>query len=333
MLKLVSSQEPHSQQRLDTARRTLETEIAGLQELASSLDSELALEFPRAVEVIRAAEGRVIVSGIGKSGHIGRKIAATLASTGTRALFMHAAEASHGDLGMVSSEDVVLALSWSGETAELKDLVTYCARYKITLVAITSNRDSALGRAADVKLILPRAQEACPLGLAPTTSTVMQLALGDALAVALLEDRKFTPENFRLYHPGGKLGAALVSVDEVMREAASVETVSPDDDMATALIKMSANGNGCVVVLDADQAIAGIITDGDLRRKMCPELPGLKVAHVMTPSPLVVAPDMLAASALAAMSENKVSALIVSPDSRSFQGIVTMHLMLAKAVA
>lgn len=333
MLELISSAEPHSRRRLQSGRRTIDIEIAGLRQLAAALDRELAAEFPEAVKVIRAAAGRVVVSGIGKSGHIGRKIAATLASTGTRALFMHAAEASHGDLGMVCEDDVVLALSWSGETAELKDLVTYCSRYKIPLIAITSSYKSALGRAADVKLILPKIQEACPLGLAPTTSTTMQLALGDALAVALLEDRGFTPENFRLYHPGGRLGAALVSVADVMRQAASVETVAPHDDMATALIRMSANGNGCVVVLGSDQTIAGIITDGDLRRKMCSELPELKVEQVMTPTPLTVAPDVLAAAALGMMSDNQVSALVVSPNGRAFHGVVTMHLMLAKGVA
>lgn len=325
--------DPSRQQCLANGLKAIRTEIDGLSALAATLQRDLCDEFPRAVETIRACTGRVIVSGIGKSGHIGRKIAATLASTGTPALFMHAAEASHGDLGMVTQQDVVLALSWSGETSELKDLVTYCTRHKVPLIGLTSNRESALGRAATIRLILPKVQEACPHGLAPTTSTTMQLALGDALAVALLEDRQFTPQNFRLYHPGGKLGAALLTVADVMRPASSVETVTPEDSMAVALIRMSANGNGCVVVLDNQGDVAGIITDGDLRRHMSPDLPGKKVSEVMTRSPLTIAPDALAAAALALMSDRQVSSLVVSSEGNVFTGVVTMHLLLAKGVA
>ena len=284
--------------------------------------------FARAVETIGAATGRTIVTGMGKSGHVARKIAATLASTGAPAYFVHPGEASHGDLGMIRSGDVILALSWSGETAELADIITYSRRFAIPLVAITSGAESALGREADVRLCMPRAEEACPNGLAPTTSTTMQLAVGDALAVALLEAKGFTAQDFRLFHPGGKLGARLTFLRDVMHAGERLPLVRDDAQMGEAVVEISAKGFGCVGVLDAQGKLAGIVTDGDLRRHMRPDLMSARVSDVMTRGPQVGAPDQLAAEALQLISSRKIGALFVVNEAGRPLGIVHLHDLL-----
>ena len=252
---------------LQSAQRTLATEIEGLQSLSAALGDS----FEHAVSVLAEISGRVIVSGMGKSGHVGAKIAATLASTGTPAQFVHPGEASHGDLGMITPADAVLTLSWSGETAELANLIDYAKRFSIPLIALTSGPDSMLGRQADICIALPKTTEACPNGLAPTTSTTMQLALGDALAVALLEERKFTPSDFKNFHPGGKLGAGLVLVQDVMFTGDELPLVPLGTRMDEALIVMTEKGFGCLGIQTPDDKLTGIISDGDLRRHMSAE--------------------------------------------------------------
>src|SRR5918999_14698 len=269
-----------------SALRTLATERDGIAVLMNALEGKLGASFTTAVELIAEAKGRVIVTGRGKSGHIGRKIAATLASTGTAAYYVHPGEASHGDLGMIQPEDVIVALSWSGETAELADLVAYAKRFRLGLIAITANEASSLGRQADACLALPKALEACPNGLAPTTSTTMQLVIGDALAVALLERRGFTAEHFRVFHPGGKLGAQLTLVRDVMHTGERLPIVPVGTRMAQALTVQSEKSFGCVIVVNADGTLAGIITDGDVRRHMSGDLLERTVEEVMTPDPI-----------------------------------------------
>ncbi|WP_460450640.1 KpsF/GutQ family sugar-phosphate isomerase [Alsobacter sp. SYSU BS001988] len=297
-----------------SALRTIEAERAGLDAVAAALGDGLGASFCAAVDLIAGATGRVIVTGMGKSGHVGRKIAATLSSTGTPAYFVHPAEASHGDLGAIQAGDVILALSWSGETSELSDLVAYARRFRVGLIGVTANPDSALGREADVCLTLPKAREACPNGLAPTTSTTMQLALGDALAVALLEGRSFSSQDFRVFHPGGKLGAQLKQVRAVMHTGDRLPLVPRGARMSDAIMAISQKGFGCVVVTEPDGRIAGIVTDGDLRRHMQPALMTLSVDEVMTPNPTTVAPSLLVAEALEIVETRKIGALIVAED-------------------
>src|SRR5215210_3775567 len=264
-----------------SALRTLATERDGIAVLMNALEGSLGGGFTAAVDLLAAAKGRVIVTGMGKSGHIGRKIAATLASTGTPAHYVHPGEASHGDLGMIQPDDAILALSWSGETTELSDLIAYAKRFRVAVVGVTSKRASTLGRQADICLALPEAQEACPNGLAPTTSTTMQLALGDALAVALLERRGFTAQDFRIFHPGGKLGAQLKLVRDVMHTGARLPIVTVGATMTEAIAEISAKGFGSVIVVEGNGSLAGIVTDGDLRRHMRPDLASLSVEAVM----------------------------------------------------
>ena len=322
-----------------SALRTLRLERAGIAALEAALAAAgangLGQSFDAAVEMIRQSPGRVIVTGMGKSGHVGRKITATFASTGTPAYFVHPGEASHGDLGMIQAGDLILALSWSGETSELVDIITYSRRYRIGLVAITSNPDSALGREADVSLILPKSEEACPNGLAPTTSTTMQLAIGDALAVALLEARGFTAQDFRLFHPGGKLGAQLSFVRDVMHSGDAMPVVSHDARMEDAVIEMTGKRLGCVAVVDEQGRLAGIVTDGDLRRHMksSADLLGSPVRTVMTTTPMTIAPDVMAAEALAVLNEKKRNVLIVVDAARKPVGIVHLHDLYAIGIA
>lgn len=318
---------------VQSALRTLELERAGLDSLAAALDGALGRAFAEAVALIGGCSGRVIVTGMGKSGHVARKISATLASTGAPAIYVHPAEASHGDLGMIQTQDVILALSWSGETPELADLITYAGRFRIPLVAMTSREDSALARAADVRLVLPAAEEACPNGLAPTTSTTMQLTLGDALAVALLEARGFTAQDFRVFHPGGKLGAKLVLVRDLMHRAETLPLTPLGATMAQAVLEISSKGFGCVGVVDAEGRLAGIVTDGDLRRHMRPDLMTAPVAEVMTRNPRSVAPEALAAAALEVMNAKKIMALFVVDAAGAPCGLVHMHDLLRLGVA
>ena len=302
---------------LDTARRVIRTEIDGLQALAAGLDDS----FDRAIEIILAARGRVVVSGMGKSGHVGRKIAATLASTGTPAQFVHPGEASHGDLGMVTENDVALVLSNSGETPELADLIAHTRRFSIPLIGVASRPGSTLLRQSDVALVLPAAPEACGSGIVPTTSTTMTMALGDALAIALMEHRKFTPEHFRTFHPGGKLGAKLSRVGDLVHR--DIPLVAEGAPMSEALLVISQKGFGVTGVTDAQGALSGIITDGDLRRHM-QGLLDLRAEQVMTRGPRTISPDKLAEEALAQMQDRKITSLFAVDGDRPV-GLLHIH--------
>ena len=317
-----------------SALRTVETERAGLNALSAALSDGLGRPFAAAVETVHAATGKVVVSGVGKSGHIARKVAATLASTGTPAFFVHPTEAGHGDLGMITEGDVILALSWSGETSELRTLVEYAGRFRIPLIALTSAAESTLARGADVALVLPRVDEACPHGLAPTTSTLMQLAMGDALAIALLERRGFTAEKFRVLHPGGKLGASLHFVRDIMHSDDEMPLIAPDATMAEAVRIISDKGLGCVGVVDGAGLLVGIVTDGDLRRHMASDLLTRTVAEVMTRNPKTVPPDCLVGEALAMMNmtPRPFTVVFVVENGRP-AGIVHMHDFLRIGVA
>jgi arabinose-5-phosphate isomerase len=319
-----------------SALRTLRLERAGIAALETALSgpyTRLGDDFAAAVALLLDVRGRVIVTGMGKSGHVGRKLAATLASTGTPAAFVHAAEASHGDLGMIQSTDAVLALSWSGETSELAHIITYARRFGVPLVAVTSNAESALGRAASLCLALPRAEEACPNGLAPTTSTTMQLAIGDALALALLEARGFSAYDFKTLHPGGKLGSQLTYVRDVMHAGEELPRVTTGAAMAEAIVEMTGKRFGCVCVLDADGRLAGLVTDGDLRRHMGPDLMGMPVGSVMTLRPMTIGPEALAAEALAVLNDQRRSVLPVVNQDGAPVGILHLHDLYAIGVA
>jgi len=312
---------------LASARRTLLKEQQGLEQLNVALDGPFGVAFEKAVNLIGQAEGRVILSGVGKSGHIARKIAATMASTGTPAQFVHATEASHGDLGMVTQQDLIIVLSHSGETTELKDMLMYSRRFNVSLVAITSVADSTLARTADVALCMPRAPEACPRGLAPTTSTTMQLAVGDALAIALLEAKGFSAHDFHQFHPGGKLGAALSHAGDIMHQGEAVPTVGQGTVMSDALIVISEKSFGCVGVTNGDGELVGVVTDGDLRRHMGPELIGKPVDEVMSTEPKTVAPDTLASVALEVLNSAKITSLFVVESGKPV-GILHIHDLL-----
>ncbi|MDT1060714.1 KpsF/GutQ family sugar-phosphate isomerase [Paracoccus sp. CPCC 101403] len=302
---------------LDTARRVIRAETDGLLALSDSLGDS----FDHAIGLILAAQGRVIVSGMGKSGHVGRKIAATLASTGTPAQFVHPGEASHGDLGMVTESDVALVLSNSGETPELADLIAHTRRFNIPLIGVASRADSTLLRQSDVALVLPAAPEACGSGIVPTTSTTMTMALGDALAIALMEHRKFTPDHFRTFHPGGKLGARLSRVGDMMHR--EIPLVAEDAPMSDALLVISQKGFGVTGVVDPDGRLSGIITDGDLRRHM-EGLLDHRASEVMTRNPRTISPESLAETALAEMQGRKITSLFVLEDQKP-AGLLHIH--------
>jgi arabinose-5-phosphate isomerase len=317
---------------VQSALRTLEAEGSGIAAIEAALRSDLGEPFARAASLILGAKGRLIVTGLGKSGHISRKIAATFASTGTPAFFVHAAEASHGDLGMITSDDVILALSWSGEQPEMKALITYATRFRIPVIAMTAERDSTLSQAADVALTLPKAREACPHNLAPTTSSLMMLALGDALAIALLEGRGFTSVDFSVLHPGGKLGAMLKHISDIMHTGAAVPLKPLGTNMSEALVEMTSKGFGCVGIVDARGQLAGIVTDGDLRRHMGPDLMTALVDDVMTKNPKTIRGTSLAGEALEVLNASKITALIVTEANKPV-GIVHMHDLLRAGVA
>ncbi|MBR0754998.1 KpsF/GutQ family sugar-phosphate isomerase [Bradyrhizobium jicamae] len=317
---------------IQSALRTLDAEGSGVAAIAAALQSDLGAPFTAATDLVRKAKGRLIVTGLGKSGHIGRKVAATFASTGTPAFFVHAAEASHGDLGMITPDDVILALSWSGEQPEMRNLIAYAARFGIPLIAMTADKDSTLSKAADVQLTLPKAREACPHNLAPTTSSLMMLALGDALAIALLEGRGFTSTDFSVLHPGGKLGAMLKYTRDLMHGGDKVPLKPLGTKMSEALVEMSAKGFGCVGIVDARGLIAGIITDGDLRRHMRPDLMTLTVDEVMTRDPKTVGRDTLAGEVVEILNSAKITTLIVT-DAKKPVGIIHLHDLLRAGVA
>lgn len=313
---------------LASARSVLTSESDALRNLAGQLGDG----FVKAVRLLVACKGRAVVSGMGKSGHIARKIAATLASTGTPALFVHPGEASHGDLGMIVPDDVVIALSNSGETAELTDLVAYTRRFSIPLIAMTRGAQSSLAEAADATLLVPPVPEVCPMGLAPTTSTTMMLALGDALAVATLECKGFTADDFRNFHPGGKLGKILLLVSEVMHGGNEIPLVRETDKMAHVLVIMTEKRFGCAGICDAKGLLTGIITDGDLRRHMQNGLLEKKAQDVMTKSPMTATPSMLAAEALKILNEKKRTNLFVVEDGKPV-GILHIHDLLRAGIA
>ena len=323
----------HEAPELRTARRVLRIEAEALSALAAGLDDA----FIAAVDILDRVDGRVVVSGMGKSGHIARKIASTLASTGTPAVFIHPAEASHGDLGMLTEHDAVIVISKSGQTPELTDIVAYTRRFGIPLIAIVGRTDSTLAETTDVVLALPSTPEACPMGLAPTTSTTATLALGDALAVALLERKGFSSDQFQVLHPGGQLGKLLIKVSDIMHEGDGVPLVAPDTTMGDAVITMTSKSFGCVGVVDSSRGLLGIITDGDLRRHMAPdrlERPDLlsqTVADVMTPEPKTIRPQALAAEALGSMNASAITSLFVV-DGGAVVGIVHMHDCLRAGV-
>ena len=328
----IQTQQSPEQAAIASAIRTLDVEFDGLGRLRAALQGAMAQPFAKSIAILVAAKGRVIVTGIGKSGHVGQKIAATMASTGTPAYFVHATEASHGDLGMVTRDDAIIALSWSGETTELGNIITYSRRFRVPLIAITSKTTSALGSQADVVLELPKAKEACPHGLAPTTSTTMQLALGDALAVALLEAKGFSAHDFSLFHPGGKLGASLKYVRDLMHQGEAMPLVPESTVMADALLIMTRKSFGCVGVVAQDGRLAGMITDGDLRRHMSDKLLAMNVTELMTRTPDIIAPGILASAALEQFNAKKRTQMFVLEEGRPI-GILHVHDFLRAGVA
>ncbi|MET0545439.1 MAG: KpsF/GutQ family sugar-phosphate isomerase [Caulobacterales bacterium] len=310
------------------ARRVLRLEADALAEFSESPPAD----FAKAVDVLLELEGRVIVAGVGKSGHVARKIAATLASTGTPAMFVHPTEASHGDLGMITPHDAVIALSKSGETRELSDIVQFAKRFAIPLIGMTAKADSALGQQSDMLLLTPDAAEACDETSAPTTSTTLMMALGDALAVALLEKRGFTAQDFHVFHPGGSLGAMLKTVRDLMHGADELPLVPAGSAMKQAAQVMSDKKFGCIGIVDAQGKLAGVITDGDLRRHLGPSILDLTVDQVMTANPMTVAPETLASAALKLINERKITQLFVLDGDRRPAGLIHVHDFLKAGV-
>ena len=326
---MIANSEPQPEDAdLASARRALRLEADGISKLAEALDST----FKRALDLIAGIAGRAVVTGMGKSGHVARKIAATLSSVGTPALYVHPAEASHGDLGMIAEGDAIVALSNSGETPELSDILAYAKRHAIPLIAITTKPGSTLAEAADAALILPPSPEACPLGLAPMTSTTMMLALGDALAVALLERKGFSTDDFQVLHPGGKLGKMLLRVKDIMHDGEELPLAGPDASLADSILTMTAKRFGCVGIVDDGGRLMGVITDGDLRRHMGPGLLGYAAAQVMTDRPATIRPQALVSEALGLMNARKITNLFVV-DDRFPVGILHIHDCLHAGVA
>jgi arabinose-5-phosphate isomerase len=318
---------------------SLDAAAAGLTQMRGLLvDGALRSAFDAAAALLLGLQGRLIVTGVGKSGHVGAKLAATFASTGTPAQFVHAAEASHGDLGMIRADDAVMALSWSGETQELGDILAYCTRFRTPLIAVTGAADGTLARAADIALALPRAPEACPHNLAPTTSTTMQMAIGDALAVAVLRQRGFTASDFRAFHPGGRLGARLKPVSALMIGPPHMPTVAPEASVREAVAAISSKGFGVVGVVDGAGCLAGVITDGDIRRFVDARADtpmrvafGAPAASIMNRAPVVAPPGMLATEAVAVMENRKISSMFVVEDARPM-GVVTLLQFLRSGI-
>lgn len=317
--------------RISAARRTIMVGRRGLQQLDTALDGPLGEAFVAATKIMSNASGRTITCGVGKSGHIARKLAATLASTGTTAHYVHPTEASHGDLGMIGSNDVLLILSNSGETTELKDLLSYSRRFAVPLIAITNSADSTLGRAADVTLEIPKHDEACPNGLAPTTSTTLQLVLGDALAIAMLEDKGFTAVEFAKFHPGGKLGASLTFARDVMHSGGDLPLTGPDVKMSEALVTMTSKRFGCLAVTGESGELLGIVTDGDLRRGMNADLLNARVKEIMSKDPVTIAPDTMVSSAMEILNSREITTLFIVEDNKPV-GIIHIHDLLRAGV-
>ena len=315
---------------LTEARRVLHLEAEALCQLAQSLDGI----FEEALDLLIETKGRVILSGIGKSGHIAHKIASTFSSTGTPAFFVHPSEASHGDLGMITQEDTLILLSYSGDTAELSDMISYAKRFAIPLIAITRKQESLLAKAADYTLLLPSAPEACPMGLAPTTSTTLMLALGDALAITLLKRKEFSEKDFKKFHPGGRLGKKLLQVSDLMRPYDTLPLVSPGTLMSDALVEMTEKGFGCIGILGGEKKLIGIITDGDLRRHMSPSLLGEKVEEIMTASPQTIFSSSLAVEASGLMNRKAITHLFVLDQTTTeLVGLLRLHDCLREGLA
>lgn len=316
---------------IDDALQAIDIEIDGLKKLAASIDET----FNEVVRQILACQGHIIVTGIGKSGHIGMKIVATLASTGTPAIFVHAAEAAHGDLGMIGRSDIVIAISNSGESPELVPILQYCRRFDVPVVAITSNDQSTLARLSKYILLLPEATEACPLSLAPMTSTTLTLVLGDALAAALLKARGFKREDFANFHPGGKLGAQLVRLSELIEKDPSltkVPSIGPGSSVPEVIIRITEGMRGVVAITDNEKKIIGVITDGDLRRAMSQEVFHKKASEIMTRSPLKIDEQALAVDALAMFEKNKISVLFVTDKNDKTKGLIHLQDLLSIGV-
>ncbi|NTJ44013.1 KpsF/GutQ family sugar-phosphate isomerase [Agrobacterium larrymoorei] len=318
---------------IESALRTVSIERNGLAALEEALANGLGDPFAKAVDQIGSSAGRLIITGVGKSGHIGAKLAATFASTGTPAFFVHAAEANHGDLGMIGGNDVVLAISKGGESVELRSIINYTRRFAIPLIALTCNASGSLAKAADTVLLIPDEQEACPHGLAPTTSTMLQLALGDALAVALLEARKFTAGDFRVFHPGGKLGASLTLVGDIMHSGERMPLVRKGTALTEAIGELARKHFGCVGVLDEDGRLCGIVTEGDMARNLARNLSELQVDDIMTRTPKTVTKNVLATAALATLEKHHIGALIVIDEDNRPIGLVHFHDLLRIGVA
>ena len=305
---------------IESAQKALRDEIEGLSLLKEFFNSD----FEKAVDAIFNSKGKVVVTGVGKSGHIGRKISATLSSTGTPSYFIHPTEASHGDMGMIEEKDIILAISWSGETTELGNIVKYALENKIKLIGLSSNKESHLAKSSNIALNIPMVEEACPNGLAPTTSTTMQLVIGDAIAISLLNIRDFNKDNFRSLHPGGQLGAALAIVKDVMHSGESLPTIDIGSPMSEALIKISEKGFGCIGVI-SNNSLEGIITDGDLRRHMGPEILNNKVESIMTKSPQMVSSTLLVSDALKLINNLGIQGLFVTDNGKTPIGFVNFH--------
>jgi len=305
---------------IESAQKALRDEIEGLSLLKEFFNSD----FEKAVDAIFNSKGKVVVTGVGKSGHIGRKISATLSSTGTPSYFIHPTEASHGDMGMIEEKDIILAISWSGETTELGNIVKYALENKIKLIGLSSNKESHLAKSSNIALNIPMVEEACPNGLAPTTSTTMQLVIGDAIAISLLNIRDFNKDNFRSLHPGGQLGAALAIVKDVMHSGESLPTIDIGSPMSEALIKISEKGFGCIGVI-SNNSLEGIITDGDLRRHMGPEILNNKVESIMTKRPQMVSSKLLVSDALKLINNLGIQGLFVTDDGKTPIGFVNFH--------
>ncbi|MEO1719238.1 MAG: KpsF/GutQ family sugar-phosphate isomerase [Pseudomonadota bacterium] len=315
-----------------SALRTLDIEAAALGVLHGAITGPLHAPFADAVALLARTPGRIIVTGMGKSGHIGQKLAATFASTGSPAFFVHPSEASHGDLGMITQDDAIVALSWSGETVELSNILTYARRFNVPLISLTSSRTSALGRASTIVLEIPRHEEACPHNLAPTTSTTMQLALGDALAVALLEHRGFTAHDFKVFHPGGSLGAQLKFVADFMHVGEALPVADEATRMSEALLIMTQKSFGCLGVVDKKGRLTGVVTDGDLRRHMGDGLMREQVADIMTRQPKTITPDALASAALEQLNALRITSLFVVERAKPV-GLIHVHDLLRYGVA
>ena len=313
---------------VQAAKKVLQTEADALE----TLKNDLPNDFSDLVKLILNLNGRVIVSGVGKSGHVGNKIAATLASTGTPAYFVHATEASHGDLGMITEKDLCLLISNSGETSEIFDIVAHARRFSIPVATISSNTESTLVKAADFKLCLPVVEEACPIGMAPTTSTTMMLALGDALAVALMEAKNFNTENFKVLHPGGKLGAKMMMVSQVMHKSDALPLVETQTSMKETLLTMSSRGFGIAAVVNEKDFLVGVITDGDLRRHIN-DLMSKTAGEIASLSPITVVRETFVVDALKLMQENKITVLIVTSAENKPVGILHIQDLLKVGAA